>query len=68
MQATINSVNKFKITDLLLSEVLFIANMIPEIGSSQIIHGQIQIKLVLKRAVHIDEKIVIQGAQNDSFV
>ena len=67
-QAMINSSHKPKLTNLRLAKSFLITYMVPEIGSSQVVHGQVQVKLILERAIDIDQERVVQWAKNIPFV
>ena len=48
--------------------MVLVANVVPEISTSEIIHGQVEVELILERAMYIDEKRMMNGAENVSFV
>ena len=50
-----------KHTDFCFCELFLVANVISEICSSQVIHRQIQVKLILEWAVNVYQEWVVQG-------
>lgn len=42
--------------------------MVPQVSTPKVIHHQVQVLLVLKRPIHVDQKTVVQNAQNLQLV
>ena len=55
-------------TDLFLLETLFVANMVPEVPTSEVIHDQIEIDFILEGTFHIDDERVTKRAEYFSLV
>jgi hypothetical protein len=68
IQAVTNSKHKLGLTDLFLGETFFIAYVVSEVSSSKIVHGQIQVCIVLKSAFHVDQERMAQIRQYSPLV
>ena len=55
-------------TDLILSEVLMVADMVAQISSSKIVHEEIQLDLILERAVQVDQKGTLHFGEYFPFI
>ena len=56
------------ITRLFFGESFLVEQPVPEIPARQIIHHQVQLLLILERALHIDNKRVVERQQDLLFV
>jgi len=55
-------------TSLLLIEELVIAEMVPQIPTSQILHGHIEVFAVLEGRFHVDDEGVGEVVQDGALV
>lgn len=51
--------NNKKNTDFGLIESFLIANMVPEIGTSEVVHRQVKVELILEWAMNVDQERVV---------
>lgn len=55
-------------TDLSLLEGFFVADVVAEVASSEVVHDEVEIGCILEGAFHVDEEGVVEHAEEFAFV